>query len=154
MEGQMSITKDLSLVVITGMSGAGKSTASKALEDLGYYTMDNMPLPLIGRLMEIFADLGVAATKVALVIDMRSVDKDAAVESISKLKSLYGAKVVFMTSDEQVLIRRYKESRRTHPLKGDIAEAVVQEAAMLTDIKSISDLVIDTSAMNVHELVR
>jgi UPF0042 nucleotide-binding protein len=144
---------NLSLVVVTGMSGAGKTQASNVLEDLGYYTMDNMPLQMIDRFMSIFFDLGVDASKIALVIDVRSGDNGSAFKTISKLKTSYGAKVIFMTADEEVLIRRYKESRRAHPLKGDITEAIARESALMSDIKDISDLVVDTSTLNVHELV-
>ena len=143
----------VSLVVVTGMSGAGKSTASKALEDLGYYTIDNMPLSVIERFVKNYYDGDVRnSSRLALVIDIRSGDSKEAYKIIGKLQVDYKAQVIFLTADENVLIRRYKESRRKHPLAKDISESVKTEAELLKEIKSISDIVIDTSAMNVHQL--
>ncbi len=143
---------NLSLVVITGMSGAGKSTAARAVEDLGYYTIDNMPLLIIEKFVEIFTDVGVAESKIALVIDARSGGGQAAYKVINMLQQKYSAKVIFLSAATDTLVNRFKENRRKHPLGGDILEAINKEEEMLREIKSISDLVIDTSGMNVHEL--
>ncbi|MDR2883583.1 MAG: RNase adapter RapZ [Deferribacteraceae bacterium] len=143
---------NLSIAVITGLSGAGKSTAVKALEDMGYYTVDNMPLLIIEKFVELFFDLGVATTKIALVIDMRSGDSEKAYKVIDLLKQRHNAKIVFLTTSKEILLKRYKASRRKHPLKGDLEEAIDSENLIMEPIKDIADSIIDTSAMNVHEL--
>lgn len=143
---------ETSLVIVSGMSGAGKTTAAKVLEDLGYYTIDNIPLKIAERIAELFTAVGAAASKIALVIDARSRDEKAAFEVISMLKTRYGAKVIFLEASTDVLVNRYKENRRVHPLGADILEAVLKEEALLKEIKSISDAVVDTSDLNVHQL--
>jgi UPF0042 nucleotide-binding protein len=143
---------NLSLAVITGLSGGGKSTAVKALEDMGYYTVDNMPLLIIEKFVELFFDLGVAATKIAMVIDIRSGDGENTYKVIEFLKNKYQAKIVFLATSKEVLLKRYNTSRRKHPLGGALEEAIEREILLVNDIKDLADIVIDTSHMNVHEL--
>ena len=143
---------NLSLVVVTGLSGAGKSTAAKILEDMGYYTIDNMPVAVLEKLVEVFFDLRIDATKVALVIDARSRDCAGALRIIKLLKEKYKAKILFLNAAETILLNRYKEHRRKHPLGDDVVEAIAKEEMFLTDIKAISDIVIDTTPLNIHEL--
>lgn len=143
---------NFSIAVITGLSGAGKSTASKAMEDLGYYTIDNMPIPLLNKFVEIILDLEVNTTKIALIIDARIKDADTAYEIIKLLKQKYHAKVLFLESSPDTLINRFKENRRLHPLGAEIPEAIDREVALLKDIKSIADVTVDTTRLSVHEL--
>jgi UPF0042 nucleotide-binding protein len=144
----------LSLVVLTGYSGAGKSTAANALEDLGYYTIDNLPLLIIDKFVQVMLDFNVEIPKVALVIDIRSKDIQKTEEIISLLKSKHSADIIFLEASDETLIKRYKETRRTHPLGGDVIEAIKKEKVSMENIKEMADFVIDTSNMTVHELVR
>lgn len=146
--------QDLSLVVLTGYSGAGKSTAANALEDLGYYTIDNLPLLIIDKFVQVMLDFNVEIPKVALVIDIRSKDIQKTEEIISLLKSKHSADIIFLEASDETLIKRYKETRRTHPLGGDLIEAIKKEKVSMENIKEMADFVIDTSNMTVHELVR
>jgi UPF0042 nucleotide-binding protein len=143
---------DISVVVITGLSGAGKSVAANSLEDLGYYTIDNLPLVIIEKFIQIIFDFNVEINKVALVIDSRSKDFDKINEVIKLLKEKYYAEILFLTSDEQTIINRYKETRRKHPLGDDLVEAIRGEKESMVPIQEISDIVLDTSGYNVHDL--
>lgn len=145
---------NLSLVILTGCSGAGKSTAANALEDLGYYTIDNLPLFIMDKFIQVLFDFNVEVQKIALVLDSRSKDIKKVGEIISILKSKYAADVIFLDADENTLIKRYKETRRTHPLGEDIVASIRKEKELLKDIKEKADIVIDTSDMNIHELSR
>lgn len=146
--------QNLSLVVITGYSGAGKSTAANVLEDLGFYTIDNLPLLIIDKFVQVMFDFNVEIPKVALVIDIRSKDINKAEEIIALLKSKYAADIIFLEASDESIIKRYKETRRAHPLGGDLVEAVNKEKALMENIKGMADLIIDTSNMTVHELAR
>ncbi|WP_022849758.1 RNase adapter RapZ [Limisalsivibrio acetivorans] len=145
---------NISLVVLTGLSGAGKSIAANVLEDLGYYTIDNLPLVLLEKFVEVVFDLNMEVSKVALIIDSRSRDSARAYEIIRMLKKSYNAKVIFMYADDEILIRRYKETRRTHPLGENLVDAIREERENLKEIRDISDLTIDTSQTNVHEFAK
>jgi UPF0042 nucleotide-binding protein len=143
-----------SLVVVTGLSGAGKSTAAKVMEDMGYYTIDNMPIAILEQLVGVLFDLQINTSKLAFVIDARSKDAAGALRVISALQRKYEGKVLFLTANEDALINRFKENRRKHPLGEDIMQAIRAEEGLLTDIKATADLVVDTSFLNVHELTR
>ncbi len=143
---------NISLVVLTGLSGSGKSVAVKTLEDLGYYTIDNIPLLLADKLMDIIFDFNVEVSKLALVIDSRSKDYKKAYEFIKQLKDKYSADVLFLEAKDEEIIKRYKETRRKHPLGEFLPEAIADEKEYLKDIKEISDFIIDTTGMNVHQL--
>ncbi len=142
------------LVILTGYSGAGKSTASKALEDLGYYTVDNMPLQLVEKFVQVVFDYNSEIQKIALVIDARSKDIPKISEIIKLLKEKYFADVIFLDASEDVLVRRYKETRRKHPLGDNVVDSIKLEKRLMEEIKEISDLVIDTSGMTVHDLTK
>jgi UPF0042 nucleotide-binding protein len=141
-----------SLVVVTGLSGAGMSTASNVLEDLGYYTIDNMPVKILERIMGVFFNMGLISQKVALVIDSRSRDEQTAFRIIGELKEKYQAVVLFLCASTEVIMNRYKASRRKHPLGENILEAIRVEEELLKEIRSLADLVLDTTDLNVHEL--
>lgn len=143
---------NISLVVLTGYSGAGKSTAANVLEDLGYYTIDNLPLLIMDKFVQVLFDFNVEVQKVAMVIDSRSKDVQKAKDIIMLLKNKYAADVIFLEASDTTLINRYKETRRKHPLGGDLVVSIQKEKEILSDIKEISDIVVDTSSMNVHDL--
>lgn len=143
-------------VVVTGMSGGGKSTALRMLEDVGFYCVDNLPVPLIDKFVELIAMPGSEVTKVALGLDVR-VDQpfEDAQKVLEKLKENgYNFEILFMESNDQVLLKRYKETRRMHPLspEGRVEDGIRKERKILEDIKGKSDYVIDTSKLLTREL--
>ena len=143
-------------VVVTGMSGSGKRTAMKMLEDMGFYCVDNLPVPLIEKFVELIAMPGSETTKVALGLDVR-VDQPFgdAQRTLDRLKENgYLFEILFMDASNQVLLKRYKESRRMHPLspKGRVEEGVNRERDILKEIKKKADYVIDTSNLLTREL--
>jgi UPF0042 nucleotide-binding protein len=142
------------LVIITGMSGSGKASVLKAFEDLGYYCVDNLPVQLIPQ----FADLAVQSSEIrrtALVVDVREGSK---LEELPKILKSVGrmipTKVVFLEASDSILMRRFSETRRPHPLGTDspVKSALKAERRHLSAIRAVADLVIDTSKFNVHEL--
>lgn len=143
-------------VVVTGMSGGGKSTALKMLEDSGFYCVDNLPVPLIEKFMELIMTPGTEITKVALGLDVRADQSFADVRKV--LKKLrddgYAFEILFMDASDNVLIKRYKETRRMHPLspEGRIADGVEKERDILEGIKKKADYIIDTSNLLTREL--
>ena len=143
-------------VVVTGMSGGGKSSALRMLEDAGFYCVDNLPVPLIEKFVELIAAPGGEVTKVALGLDVRA---DQAFEDVQKiLEKLringYNFEILFMEANDTTLLKRYKESRRMHPLSQDgrIEDGINKERAILKDIRNKSDYVIDTSNLLTREL--
>jgi UPF0042 nucleotide-binding protein len=143
-------------VVVTGMSGGGKSTALKMLEDVGFYCVDNLPVSLVEKFAELVSMPGSEVGKVALGLDVRSDQSfEDATKILEKLKSL-GTKleILFMDADEGVLIKRYKETRRVHPLAMDkrVEDGVRIERKVLENIRRHADYVIDTSNLLTREL--
>ncbi len=143
-------------VIVTGMSGAGKSTALKMLEDAGYYCVDNLPVPLIEKFSELVSMPNSETEKVALGVDVRT---GQAFEELAKvLDSMKTAgfpyEVLFFESSDEVLIKRYKETRRSHPLAagGRIDQGIERERAKLSDIKKRADYILDTSQLLTREL--
>jgi len=142
------------LVIITGMSGSGKASVLKAFEDLGYYCVDNLPVQLIPR----FAELAVQQMDVrrtALVVDVREGSKLGDLPGILKsVRRMIPTKVVFLEASDSVLLRRFSETRRPHPLGTDspVKSALKEERRHLGAIRRVADFVIDTSKFNVHEL--
>jgi RNase adapter protein RapZ len=144
-------------VVITGLSGAGRSEAAKVLEDLGYFVIDNLPPPLIGRVAEL-ALVGRDRSRVALVVDARG---GAFADDVSELQRALEPlrartitlRVLFLEASDEVLVRRFEQTRRRHPVAGErVVEAIALERKLLRDLRAGADLVIDTSDLNVHEL--
>jgi len=142
------------LVIITGMSGSGKASVLKAFEDLGYYCVDNLPVQLIPQ----FADLAVQSGEIrrtALVVDVREGSKLEDLPKILKsIRRMIPTKVVFLEASDEVLVRRFSETRRPHPLGTDspVKSALKAERRHLGVLRAVADLVIDTSKFNVHEL--
>ena len=143
-------------VIVTGMSGAGKLTAQKMLEDLGYYCVDNLPVPLISKFVELILEPNREITKVVLGIDVRADQSfDEVQEALDELKRKnFPFEILFMDSSDETLLKRYKESRRMHPLAlgGRVEEGINREREILKKIKSESDYVIDTSRLLTREL--
>lgn len=141
-----------SLVVLTGLSGAGKSNAASTLEDLGYYTIDNLPLMLFDKLVELMHTFDNDLHKVALVIDSRSKDIDKFLTQMTLMKEKYDAKIVFIHASDDVILKRYKETRRKHPMGEDLIDSIAKEREIMWPVREKSDLAIDTSQLNVHQL--
>ncbi len=143
-------------VVVTGMSGGGKSTAMRMLEDAGFYCVDNLPVPLIEKFVELIAVPGGEVRKVALGLDVRADQSFGdAQEILEKLRENgYVFEVLFMEASDKTLLRRYKETRRMHPLSPDgrIEDGIKKERAILNRIRTKSDYVIDTSNLLTREL--
>lgn len=144
------------IVIITGLSGSGKSTVAHTLEDLGFFCVDNLPLDLIPKLLELTDSRGGEITHLALVIDSRQRRLSPRYSEIldaieTKIASL---EIMFLDSRDEVLIRRYSETRRQHPMadEGNVADGISKERAALKDIKDRAHWVIDTSDMTVHQL--
>lgn len=148
----MSVSHSKSLVVLSGLSGGGKSVAANTLEDLGYYTIDNLPLRLLDKFVELMLVYENELNKFALVIDSRSKNIDEAVAKIKVLKDKYDAKIIFLHATEAVLVRRFKETRRRHPMGDNLTEAIQAEIEKLSPIREFADLAIDTSNLTIHEL--
>ena len=145
-------------VVVTGMSGGGKSTALKMLEDAGFYCVDNLPLSLVEKFVELISMPNSEISKVVLGLDVRSDQsfRDAT-RVLKQLKGKgYQFEILFMDANDNVLIKRYKETRRVHPLAADgrLEDGVKKERRVLDDIKRNADYVIDTSNLLTRELDR
>lgn len=143
-------------VVVTGMSGGGKSTALKMLEDAGFYCVDNLPLSLVEKFVELISMPNSEISKVVLGLDVRSDQsfRDAT-RVLKQLKGKgYQFEILFMDANDNVLIKRYKETRRVHPLAADgrLEDGVKKERRVLDDIKRNADYVIDTSNLLTREL--
>lgn len=143
-------------VIVTGMSGGGKSTALKMLEDAGFYCVDNLPVSLIETFINLIATPGSEITKVALGVDVRTDQSfEQATKIIQQLKIKgYNLEVLFMDASEISLIKRYKETRRMHPLAldGRVEDGVHREKKVLEEIRKSADYVIDTSNLLTREL--
>jgi RNase adapter protein RapZ len=146
------------LMVITGFSGAGKSTAMNVFEDSGYFCVDNLPPRLIGGLVELFLHDGSKVAHAAVVSDVRGGDYFDALQTVLDDLARAGLRhhVLFLDADEQTLVNRYKETRRRHPLarEGGIAEGVAAERDLLAPLKGQADLVIDTTGLSAAGLRR
>ena len=144
---------DTEILIITGMSGAGRSTAAHSLEDLGWYVVDNLPPALLGNLIELVTT---SVKKVAVVVDVRGraffgdLTKslaDLAEQGISR-------NILFVDAADDVLVRRFESTRRPHPLQGSdrILDGIAKERDRLREVRDAADLVIDSSALNIHQL--
>ena len=142
-------------VIITGLSGAGRSQAADDLEDLGWFVIDNLPSELIPKVVELVRSPGTSTPRVALVVGTGAHDPGF-LESLAALRAS-GARVrqLYLDASTEVLVRRYESSRRRHPLLAageGLAEAIDRERALLEQVKAAADVVVDTSTLNVHEL--
>ncbi|HEY1264531.1 MAG TPA: RNase adapter RapZ [Terriglobales bacterium] len=142
------------LVIITGMSGSGKASVLKAFEDLGYYCVDNLPVELIPRFAELVGQ-SAEIERTALVVDVREgTQLDRLPGIVKSVKRFVPTKVIFLEAQDAVLLRRFSETRRPHPLGTDapVRASLEEERKHLKPIRAIADLVVDTSRFNVHEL--
>ena len=155
-DGGIAEGDGIDVVLVTGLSGAGRGTAAKVLEDLGWYVADNLPPELIARMVELGLAAGSRIKRLALVMDVRSrgftgdldwVRSDLATRNITP-------RVLFLEASDDMLVRRYEQNRRSHPLQGNqtLAEGIAAERTMLAPVRAAADLVIDTSKLSVHDL--
>lgn len=143
-------------VIVTGLSGAGKTQATRSLEDLGYFCVDNLPPTLISKFAEACMQSGGNIEKVALVIDIRGgVFFDDFFDTLNYLKrNEFKYEILFLDASDEVLIKRFKETRRSHPLSPDgrVLTGITQEREKLREIKNIADIIIDTSKYEIRHL--
>ena len=144
------------IAIITGLSGAGRTTAAKVLEDLGYFVIDNMPPQLLDSVVELATGPGADVRRIALVIDVRGRqffgDLRQHVRSLEE-RGL-SVRVLYLEASTQSLVQRYEAARRVHPLAGEdrVIEGISREKELLSDLRAEADLVIDTTNLNVHQL--
>jgi UPF0042 nucleotide-binding protein len=146
----------IEVAVVTGLSGAGRSTAAKCLEDLGWFVVDNLPPELIATMVELGAQARGAITRVAVVMDVRSrafTDDLAAIIKDLDARG-YKPRVLFLEATDEVLVRRFESVRRGHPMQADgrLADGIAAERMLLTPLREAADLVLDTSSLSVHQL--
>lgn len=147
--------KDDRFLIITGLSGSGKTIASRALEDLGYYCIDNLPAKLIPSFVDLWSRKEVEIEKVALVVDIREAGFETEFPEVLKLiRKKISPQLIFLEASDETLIKRFSESRRPHPLTGrkSVTESVHLERERLAAIKSMADEVIDTTSLNIYQL--
>jgi len=143
------------LIIISGLSGSGKSSALHAFEDLDFYAVDNLPIKLFEKFLEVVEAGSGELSKVAMVMDLRDRDfADTYPTVFRKILSRYkGAEILFLDATDEVLTRRFSETRRKHPLSSQsVAEGIMAERKILGDLKDLATVLIDTSAMDVHQL--
>ncbi len=145
----------MKVIVVSGISGSGKSTYLKALEDIGFFCVDNFPLILLQKFLDVCDLAGDKISRCAFVIDIRMKEFFAeGRDTLDAIKERYAAEFVFLDSADEVLLRRYKETRRAHPLYDlhNLSDALKEEREIVKWIRDIADRVIDTSHLTPHEL--
>jgi hypothetical protein len=146
----------LQLVVVTGLSGAGRSTAAKCLEDLGWFVVDNLPPSLLPTMVDLGSRSQGAVGRIAVVVDVRSRAFTSDLETSLADIERHGVhpRVLFLEASDDALVRRFESVRRPHPLQGDgrLVDGILRERELLRDLRGAADLVLDTSLLNVHEL--
>jgi len=150
---------DTRVVILTGVSGSGKSTALRALEDAGWYCVDNLPVVLLDKLVELSQQAGGQVPRLALVVDARDVrflpEAPRSIEEVRRLGTRVD--VLFLDASDESLVRRYSETRRRHPMAGEggsVPEGIAAERRALEPLKGMAGEVLDTTEMNVHDLKR
>ena len=143
------------MLIVTGMSGAGRSTVANALEDLGWYVVDNLPPQMLRPLVELVSRAGTNLPKIAAVVDIRGRDFFSDFqETLQSLRSGTQVGVIFLEARDDVLVRRFESVRRPHPLQGNgtLLDGISAERKRLGAVRESSDIVIDTSDLNIHQL--
>lgn len=143
------------VLIVTGMSGAGRSTVGNALEDLGWYVVDNLPPQMLRPLVELAGRAGSNLPKLVAIVDVRGGKLFADLhEIIDSLRGGTSVRVIFLEATDAVLVRRFEQVRRPHPLQGDgtLLDGISAERAMTLELRESSDIIIDTSDLNIHQL--
>ncbi|MFC5288008.1 RNase adapter RapZ [Actinokineospora guangxiensis] len=146
----------MAVAVVTGLSGAGRSTAAKCLEDLGWFVVDNLPPELISTMVELGSQARGAITRIAVVMDVRSRafthDLDAIIKDLDARG--YKPRVLFLEATDDVLVRRFEQVRRGHPMQGEgrLIDGIAAEREVLMPLRTDADLILDTSTLSVHQL--
>jgi UPF0042 nucleotide-binding protein len=140
------------IVIVTGLSGSGKTVALRALEDTGFFCVDNLPLKLIGWFVSIVLQSS-EIRKIGIGIDIREKEFLSDIEGVLKaLKNIYHTEIIFLEAEPDVLVRRYRETRRPHPLGGRIEVAIRNEKRRLSPLREAADRIIDTTSFTPHQL--
>jgi len=143
------------VLIVTGMSGAGRSTVGNALEDLGWYVVDNLPPQMLRPLVELAGRAGSNLPKIAAIVDVRGGKLFADLqEIIDSLRDGTSVRVIFLEATDAALVRRFEQVRRPHPLQGDgtLLDGISAERNLVLELRESSDLIIDTSDLNIHQL--
>ncbi|WP_166442125.1 RNase adapter RapZ [Nakamurella flava] len=146
----------MEVAIVSGLSGAGRSTAAKVLEDMGWFVVDNLPPELISRMVDLGSRTSGDVTRIAIVLDVRT--RAFTEDLASVIKDLdtrgYRPRVLYLEADDAILIRRFESNRRSHPLQGGgrLADGITRERMLLEPLRQEADVVVDTSKISVHQL--
>jgi RNase adapter protein RapZ len=143
------------LLVVTGMSGAGRSTVGNALEDLGWYVVDNLPPQMLRPLVDLAERASGSLPKIAAIVDIRGGRLFTDVlEALQELRTTARVRVLFLDATDAALVRRFEQVRRPHPLQGEgtLLDGIAEERHLLEELRETSDIVLDTSELNIHQL--
>lgn len=153
---EQTTINDPQILIVTGYSGAGKSTVLRALEDIGFFCVDNLPIALLDSFYQLLVQSNQKGHRVALGVDVRGGSIDALINEMRKCKAVLGKNVniFFLTSSSRVLLRRFQETRRKHPLAEDntLTDAIEREQLLMKPLSEMADLILDTDQLNIHQL--
>jgi UPF0042 nucleotide-binding protein len=151
----MTADHEQEMLIVTGMSGAGRSTVGNALEDLGWYVVDNLPPQMLRPLVELVERAGTSLPRIAAIVDIRGRDFFSELRDIIQaLRTGVNVRVMFLDATDAALVRRFESVRRPHPLQGNgtLLDGISDERARLAELREASDIVVDTSDLNIHQL--